>query len=39
VNLIGIAFAFVQILPFISRRFEGYQHQSLQVIKHAVASA
>jgi len=37
VNLIGITFAFVQILPFISRRFEGYQFQSPQVIKRAVA--
>ncbi|MPM97810.1 hypothetical protein SDC9_144990 [bioreactor metagenome] len=37
VNLIGISFAFVQVLPFICRRFEGYKFQSPQVIKHAVA--
>jgi len=37
VNLIGLSFAFVQVLPFICRIFERYRFQSPQVIKHAMA--
>ena len=37
VNLIGIAFAFVQVLPFICKRFESYKFRSPQVIKRAFA--
>ena len=36
VSLIGIAFAFVQVLLFIYVRFEDYKFQSPQVIKHEV---
>jgi hypothetical protein len=36
VNLLAIAFAFVQVLPFISDRFSEYRFQSPQIIKHVV---
>jgi len=37
VNMLAIAFAFVQMLPFITPRFCEYQFQSPQTVKHAVA--
>jgi hypothetical protein len=36
-NLLAIAFAFMQILPFFHSRFHNYKFQSPQVVKHAVA--
>lgn len=37
VNLLAIAFAFVQVLPFIAPQFRNYQFQSSQIVKRAVA--
>jgi hypothetical protein len=36
VNLLAMAFSFVQVLPFISPRFEDYKFQSPQSLKRAV---
>jgi len=37
VNLLAIAFAFVQVLPFIAPRFYDYQFHSPQTVKRVVA--
>ncbi len=36
VNLLGIAYTFVMVLPFISKRYEKYQFESPQLIKRLV---
>ena len=36
VNLLGIAYTFVTVLPFISKRYRKYQFESPQLIKRLV---